>query len=134
MWTRVFACVGVSECVSCATLCNIFFLICFHARLSACECVPLFRRHSSWSPTLSSPSLISSLFPLMSLHLCECVLVCCVTKTTWHTHSEAHLHIHVTYRPPPPRINQLKIFYAAKGCQKKKKHNPPRGGPPLLLL
>jgi len=30
----------------------------------------------------------------------------------------------VTYRPPPPRINQLKIFYAAKGCQKKKKNHP----------
>lgn len=92
MWTRVFAFAGVSECVSCATLCNIFFLICFRASPSACECLPLFRRHSSVSLTPSP--LFYSLHPNVPPPACDCISVC-VCVCFCHA---AHTHSH-TLRP-----------------------------------
>lgn len=93
MWTRVFAFAGVSECVSCATLCNIFFLICFRASPSACECLPLFRRHSSVSLTPSP--LFYSLHPNVPPPACDCMSVCVFLSRSTHTHTLAHIETHL---------------------------------------
>jgi len=137
MWTRVFAFAGVSECVSCATLCNIFFLICFRASPSACECLPLFRRHSSVSLTPSP--LFYSLHPNVPPPACDCISVCVCVFLSRSTHTLAHIETHLYVWPTtqhPARINQLKIFYADKGGKQKTRALPLQWGvaQPLFLL